>query len=154
MLTKTINWKTQIPWLTPQLKKLKKKYQLYYKASKSQDDWVRFKWATSMVWKRLRRAEWDHVNTMLSRKDNKRFGKCVKSKTRDNIGNSPPKENEQFQSVFAWEDVSSIQILLGHALPALRPLAITVIGVEKQLAQLNWIRLWALSLANHFHQDN
>ena len=77
----------QLPGLKPQLKKLiKKKNQLYYKAraTKSQDDWDRFKHAESVVQKQLRRSEWDYVNTMLKegmfKKYNKQLWKYVESR--------------------------------------------------------------------------
>ena len=154
---KTLNG-NQLPWLKSQPKKLiKKKNQLYYKAraTKSQDDWDKFKHAKLVVQKQRRRSEWDLVNTMLKegmiKKEIKQFWKYVKSKQQDNIGVSPLKKNvqlygdsatkvrivnEQFQSVFSHEDVSRKPTLNGRVPPILQPLDITVIGVEKQLVQL------------------
>ena len=90
--------KKDIPWLTPDLKRTcRKKRRLYNRAKKSQKPhhWESYKRCSSKCKKDLRRAHWQHLNTILliseTEKNPKTFWSYLKSQKQDSTGVAPLK---------------------------------------------------------------
>ena len=137
-----------------------KKQRLFNKAKRSSKsrDWSAYKSLKKDTSKALRRAHWQYVNNILleglQSKNSKPFWRYVKSKRQDTIGVAPLKSggnlhsdsrfkatilNEQFKSVFTppQDKHSDIPHLYGPAYPPIKPLTISIDGVQKLVLNLN-----------------
>ena len=153
--------KHNVPWINQKIRRMcRKKQRLFNKAKRSSKsrDWSAYKSFKKDTSKALRRAHWQYVNNILleglQSKDSKPFWRYVKSKRQDTIGVTPLKSggnlhsgsrskatilNEQFKSVFTppQDKHSDIPHLYGPAYPPIKPLTISIDGVQKLLLNLN-----------------
>ena len=153
--------KHNVPWINQKIRRMcRKKQHLFNKAKRSSKsrDWSAYKSFKKDTSKALRRAHWQYVNNILleglQSKDSKPFWRYVKSKRQDTIGVAPLKSggnlhsdsrskatilNEQFTSVFTppQDKHSDIPYPYGPAYPPIKPLTISIDGVQKLLLNLN-----------------
>ena len=157
--SKMSSTRTNVPWLTPPLRKLiNRKNKLYYKARKSRQPqlWAKYKCVKRDTQKALRKAEWTYMNEILtdglSSNDNKPFWRYIKAKRQDTIGVAPLLQhgtlhndsqakarilNEQFESVFTKGEVlPNLPALGGNPSPNIPELSVDVRGTHKLLTQL------------------
>ena len=97
--------RTDLPWLSPELKRqCNKKQRLYNKARKSKDPahWAEYKRLSKENRKMLRKAHWQHLNRVLDDAEvegnTKHFWRYIKSQRQDSVGVSPLKHKGQLYS--------------------------------------------------------
>ena len=153
--------KDSCPWISPDLRKLIRRRDRAYKASKSSgrtQDEVRFQKLKKSVQRGLRRAYWQYVESIVTPQEEdqdqfsslKRFWTFIKHKKSTNSGIAPLKVNgklitdstekaealnNQFQSVFTQETDFHLQPPAKTA-PTLPEIVITTEGVRKLLSKL------------------
>jgi hypothetical protein len=153
--SKTIGKKTRIPWLTQETKRLLRKKKRLFRQAKKTKNWANYKFIQKECKKRIRKAEWDHINDTISKgllnNNSKPFWNYVKSKKNDNIGIAPLKKNgtlfsdpkqkaeilvNQFKSVFTKSDSQQLPPLSTPSHPSVSNISISEEGVLKLLRNI------------------
>ena len=152
--------RTNLPWLTTEVKRLcRKKRKQYNKAKKSKDpsQWAKFKHLQNQTRNTLRKAHWNYVNAILQEGldagDSKKFWRYVKAQQQDGSGVAPLRTgtslhtdatskakalSDQFSSVFTKDSPETADTKLeGPSYPTLPDLQIERKGVELLLSGLN-----------------
>ncbi len=147
-----------LPWLTPELRRLtKKKQRMYNKARKSKKaaDWDLYKRFKKHLQNKIKDAHRQYTDKILSEAftegNNKPFWSYIKSRRKDSGGIAPLMKdgqlisggqekaeilNQQFCSVFTRDKQDEVQKLTSPRLPDIEPLNITIPGVEKLLSKV------------------
>ena len=160
----TAKAKRNLPWLSPEVKKLiRKRDRLYKRMKKSGDSNTKskFKEIKKQVQKGLRRSYWTHIEEILSPQDQtsgeyhglKRFWTYIKYKKNDHVKigplrhdgvlNDDPKRkaellNQQFQSAFSQKDDTRNlpEVMLPRDISPAEDVVITENGILKLLLNL------------------
>ena len=152
--------RTNLPWLTTEVKRLcRKKRSVYNKAkkTKSTTQWARFKNLQNRTRDLLRKSHWNYVNGILQESldsgDSKKFWRYIKAQQQDGNGVAPLRTgtslhtnatskakalSDQFSSVFTRDSANTADTRLeGPSYPTLPDLKIQDKGVELLLSGLN-----------------
>ena len=92
--TKKTSTRFNLPWLSPELKRMcRKKRRLYKKAKKSPENWSRFIQHQVNTTSTIRKAHWNYINNVLQEDlaggGQKSFWRYIKAKKQDSIGVAP-----------------------------------------------------------------
>ena len=139
--TKMSSTRTNVPWITPELRRMCRKKQRLYNRTKSTKNnreilWQKYSVHQSKTNKALRQARWNYINNILqeglNEGSNKSFWKYIYSQKNDSKGVCPLKFegklhsdsrdkaeilNNQFVSVFTKDDRDSNTLLYGPSYP-------------------------------------
>ena len=148
-----------VPWLTPEIKKLCRKKRRVYKKAKagSTRHQTLFKKLQNETRDALRKAHWEHVNGLLKDSqetgESRKFWKYIKSKKQDSQGVAPLRTNgqlladsagkaqalsDQFCSVFTRDTPETADLRAeGPSYPPILDLHINTPGIAKLLQGLN-----------------
>ena len=150
-----------VPWLTPQLKRLCRKKQRYYnkaRSTKKVADWNNYNELSKHCKQALNQARWKHINRALAEAEkegnSKPFWKYIKSQRQDVTGVAPLKDTDgihtdapgkaesllrQFSSVFTRDrdDPQRDAEKDGPDLPSIDPLIFDVNGIKELLLNIN-----------------
>ena len=153
--------RTDLPWLSPELKKeCRRKQRLYNKARKTgkPEDMKKYKEAQKITQKAFKQSRWRYINGLLQtgmdEGNCKPFWTYIRSQKQDNLGVSPLKKDgqlhpdhaskceilaDQFRSVFTKDsdDPHRNTRLFGPAYPPIHDLSISVVRVRKLLQGIN-----------------
>ncbi|XP_072039179.1 uncharacterized protein [Amphiura filiformis] len=157
---KTIRQKWDVPWMTPEIKRLiRKKTRVYkvYKKYNSESKWEQFKQLRKSVQKSMQKAKNDYFmcllddgtktigNDEVNPTTGKKFWTHVKSVKRDGCGvatlsvdgeeissakGKAKALNQQYESVFTSENLEQIPRMEGKPFPDIDPLTIDQDGVK------------------------
>ena len=158
MPAKLTSTRNNPPWLTNSLKRMcRKKQRRYNKAKRTlkEDDWRKFYRFKKETLRAIRKAHWDHVNSILvdsiDQHDSKPFWRYIKSRRQENFGIAALKKdgalvrdakskaeilNQQFKSVFTQSNPDDRPQLQGEEYPPIEDLAISEEGVLKLLLDI------------------
>jgi hypothetical protein len=156
--SKTSSTRRNVPWLTPNIKRMtRKKQRLFNHAKKTGKEmhWAQYRSFKRATTKALNKARWNYINgilqTGIDEGNTKPFWRYIYSQKNDRSGVAPLKEgstlvsdskskaemlNQQFTSVFTKDDTNGDTVLPGPSYPPIEALQIQTAGVEKLLKNL------------------